>query len=183
MLYLGNFRKSAVRILYVSNKMTIQNFDTNFVIDSFQCCNLKFYLDMLHPASKDDLISLRQEIEQHGKNNRQSQAFTNVQNFSTHDALISAINHELLKRSYFYPFYKFIFKLRAPIVKVFTGLELNENEYFGFLYSQPKHLRHYYLHMSHKDFFPVFGRFLIRHWRFILTTIVAITFGILQLRK
>ena len=153
--------------------MAIPNFNVDFVIKSFGYCDLKFYMALIHNASKDDLISLRKEIKLHKKTNRQNQAFSNVKNLSTHDALISAINHELLKKTFFYSPYKFFLRLRAPIVKTFTGLELKEDKDFGTLYTQPKYISHFYLHMSHKEFIPRTCKFIKVHWVNILLIIAA----------
>jgi hypothetical protein len=151
----------------------IDKFDINFVTSNFGTCNLKFYLDLLHAASKSDLSQLKKEIKHHKKINRQQKAFSNVNNFSTHDAIIAAINHEFLKRSPFYGIYKGILIIRRKIVKIFTGLELKEHEYFGSLYSQPQYLQHYYLHMPHTELFPIIGRFWLRRWTIILPVIVT----------
>jgi len=149
----------------------IKKFDINFVVSSFHITNLKYYLDLLREASNADLRYLRKEVKSHKKHNRQYQAFSNVKNFSTHAAIIAVINHELLKRSFCYPLYKFLLRLRTPLVKTFTGLELKEDEYFGSLYTQPKYIRHYYLHMSHKEFLSLIGHFLINNW---YKTLIAI---------
>lgn len=67
-----------------------------------------------------------------------------------------------------------ISQIRRPTVKAFTGLELEDNEYFGSLYSQPKVIHHYYLHMSHKEFLQLVCQFLKRHSKYIISTIIAI---------
>ncbi len=152
----------------------IENFDIDFVVSNFQVTNLKYYLDLLREASNADLRHFRREVKRHKKHNRQHQAFTNVKKFSTHDAIIAAINHELSKRSFYYSLFKILLRLRAPIVKTFTGLELKEHEYFGALYTQPKYLHHYYLHMPHNEFLPIVCRFILRNLKFIITTILTI---------
>jgi hypothetical protein len=172
-----------VKIKSLHNDKMIKNFNIDFVVSNFQGIKLKYYLDLLREASNSDLRNLRRKVKKHKRHNRQQQALRDVKRFSTHDAIISAINHELLKRSFCYPLFKILLRLRAPIVKVFTGLELKEHEYFGSLYTQPKYLRHYYLHMSHTEFLPIFGRFIKRNWKYIITTVLAIIFGILQFRK
>jgi hypothetical protein len=152
----------------------IKNFDIDFVVSNFQVTNLKYYFDLLREASNAGLRHLRRKVKKHKKHYHQHQAFTNVKKFSTHDAIISAINHELLKRSFCYPLYKILLRLRSPIVKTFTGLDLKEDEYFGALYMQPKYLHHYYLHMPHKEFLPIVGRFILRNLKFIIKTILTI---------
>lgn len=159
----------------------IEKFDIDFVVSNFQVTNLKYYLDLLRDASNVDLRHLRQEVKRNQKCNRQHQAFTNVKKFSTHDAIIAAINHELLKRSFFYPLSKILLRLRAPIVKTFTGLELKEHEYFGTLYTQPEYLRHYYLHMPHKQFLSLIGHFIINNWATLLITLGTLLGGVAAL--
>lgn len=146
----------------------INNFDIDFVVDNFQATNLKYYLDLLKESSSTALRQFRREVKRHKKNNKQHQAFSNVHNFSTHDAIISAVDHELLKRSSRYSLYKLLLRLRSRVVKLFTGLELKEHEYFGSLYSQPKYTRHYYLYMTHKEFLPLACRFLKENWSTII---------------
>jgi len=163
-----------------SDKM-IKNFDIDFVVSNFQVTNLKYYLDLLRKASNGDLRHLRQEVKSHKKHNRQHQAFTNVKKFSTHDAIIAAINHEILKRSFCYPLYKFLLRLRAPLVKTFTGLELKEDEYFGSLYTQPKHIRHYYLHMPHNEFLSLIGHFIVNNWYKLLMAFAALIGAVVTL--
>ena len=152
----------------------IDKFDIDFVVNKFQVTNLKYYLDLIHNASNYDLHLLKKEIKTHKKLNRQHQAFTDVINFSTHDAIISAINYESLKRSIFYPLYKLIFQIRRPIVKTFTGLDLKEDEYFGTLYTQPGYLDHRYLHMPHYALIPIFGKLLATNWKIIVYSILTI---------
>ena len=89
-------------------------------------------------------------------------------------SLISAAGHELRKRSWYYPVYKLLLRLRTPVVRVFTGLKLNENGYFGALYEQPEYRRHHFLHMPHYEFFPILGAFLVRNLKFIIGTILTI---------
>jgi hypothetical protein len=151
----------------------IDKFDIDFVISSFQTCNLKYYLDLFHDASIPDLRQLKKEIKQHRKSNRQQKAFFNVNNFSTHDAVISAINHELLKRSSVYPIYKSIFHIRHYIVKIFTGIELRNDNYFGALYTHPEYRKHFYIHMPHTEFFPILKRFWLNRWPIILPVIIT----------
>jgi len=152
----------------------IEKFNIDFVISHFQATNLKYYLDLLREASKPDLRQLRLEVKRHKKHNRQNQAFSKVRNFSTHDAIISAINHELLKRSFYYFFYKMLLRIRSPIVKTFTGLNLKEHEYFGTLYCEPKRRHHYFLQMPHYELFPILGNFLVTNWKFIIGSILTI---------
>lgn len=152
----------------------MNKFDIDFVVSTFQAINLKHHFGPLKEWSRADLRQLRRQVKKHSKHNPHHQAFSDVRNFSTHDAIISAINHELLRRSFYHPFYKFLLCLRTRIVKTFTGLLLEEHEYFGALYKQPKKLHHYYLHMPHKEFLPIVGRFILRNLKFIIGTVLTI---------
>ena len=116
--------------LSVSDKM-IENFDIDFVVSNFQVTNLKYYLDLLREASNADLRHFRREVKRHKKHNRQHQAFTNVKKFSTHDAIIAAINHELLKRSFYYSLFKFSCVSGLPLSKHSRVLNLKSTNTSG----------------------------------------------------
>ena len=152
----------------------IKKFDIDFVASYFHATNLKFYLvELLRGASKPALRHLRQKVRTHKKHNRQNQAFSDVPNLSTHDAIIAAISHELLKRSFVYWLYKAIFPIRKFLVSTFTEKELKEHEVFGSLYPLPKCPKGG-LRTPITEIIRVFGCFLMRNSKFIITTIVSI---------
>ena len=145
-------------------------FDIDFATSNFQVTNLKYYLDKFKTASNKELRRFKQEITQHGKNNRQHQAFSNIKNYTTHNAIISAINYELLKRSKLYYLYQAAFPFRKWIVSVFSGIELKEHEAFGTLYCHPEYIRSIW-HVPHQTLFKKTWSFGCKNWANILISI------------
>lgn len=148
-------------------------FDLDFVTSAFQTTNLKFYLDQFKTASNIELRNFRKKVKLHSKSVRQQQAFSNVDNYTTHDAIVAAINYELLKRSKLYKVYKFIFPGRRLFVKAFSGIELKEHESFGTLYCKPKYVSSIW-HKPHGKIFKNISSFLARNWANLILCLCAI---------
>lgn len=73
-------------------------FDLDFVTTHFETAILKPYFDKLREASRSELGIFKQEVKLHKKKSKFIQAFCNTPTLSTHEAIISAINYEILKR-------------------------------------------------------------------------------------
>ncbi|MGR3302515.1 MAG: hypothetical protein ACUZ8I_08440 [Candidatus Scalindua sp.] len=109
-------------------------FDINSAIYSFPAGRLDIYLDEIKEASKDELHKLKKEIINHSKTNKQHQTFSDVKNYSTHKALISAINYELRRRSkILFKFYMATFPIRKWLANIRNGSTLIQNEHYGTL--------------------------------------------------
>ncbi len=157
-------------------------FDIDFVTSNFQVTNLNHYLDKFKAASNKELRRFKEEIIQHGKNNKQHQAFSNIKNYTTHEAIISAINYELLKRSNLYYLYQAIFPIRKWIVCVFSGIELKEHKAFGTLYCQPKYMKSFW-HEPYQVLLNKLWSFWCKNWAKILISIGTIGAFIVALLK
>jgi hypothetical protein len=173
-------QKTAPAEEYVSGMKPSPIFDIEFVTSSFGSTNLKHHLDQLKTASKTDLRQFRQQIKHHGKSKKQQLAFTDVPKLTTHGALISAINHELRKRSFIYPVYRFILPIRKFLVSTFSGIDLKEHEYFGTLYCSRKYQKTF-LHIPHRQLGQIVRSFCLAHWKFIIGTALTIVTIILKL--
>lgn len=122
-------------------------FDIDFVTKAFGTCAPGRYLEKFKNAPQEELYKFKKKVIIHRKNNKQQQAYSNVKNYSTHKALISAINYELLKRSKKrYYIYKKLFPLRRYILKILKGIDLKENDLLGDLHTIPKKYNTNFLH-------------------------------------
>lgn len=148
-------------------------FDINFVTQAFNTCRRNLYLDKFKNASKDELLKFKKEIITHGKTNKQHQAFSDVKNYSTHKALISAINYELLKRSKLYKFYRATFPIRKWLANIRNGSNLIQNEYFGTLCCSPKHVK-YIWHVTLQELLKKLFSFWCNNWYKIIIAGCAI---------
>jgi len=147
-------------------------FDIDFVTTNFSVTNLGHYLGCIKNASSANLIQLKSEVRGHKKTNPQQQAFSDIPNYSTHDAILAAINHELRKRSFRYRLYTVFFPVIRFLASSFRGLEVKNSEDFGLLYTVPR--RKNALHMSLGEIGSVLWRFFTEHWKFIVTSLIAI---------
>jgi hypothetical protein len=149
-------------------------FDIDFVVSHFQTANLKINLDKLKTASTTHLRHFRKSVKYHRKINKTNKAFVNVPNYTSHDAIISAINYELLKRTpIMHSLYKLLFHPRKLVVKAFSGLELMEHNELGALYYKPNNIQNVW-HMSHSMVFKNILDFWLKNWKFLITTSLAI---------
>ncbi len=148
-------------------------FDIDFVTKNFGVCAPGRYLEKFENASNDELHKFKKKIINHRKHNKQQQAFGNIKNYSTHKALISAVNYELLKRSKLYKFYKVSFPVRKWLIGLRNGSELTEHKYLGTLCSQPKHVK-YVWHMTCHELLKTPLSFCCNNWSKIIMAICAI---------
>ena len=153
--------------------MPLDSFPVAFVTSSFGVCNLKHYLDQIRGMSRRELAALRSEIINHARTVKPQQAFSNTPGLTTHQALLKAIAHERLRRLAFLGFWRVILPLRQFVVARFSGIDLENNEYFGAIYvhrNSPKTV----LHLNHRDLASYIGGFLVRNWFSVATLVVAI---------
>lgn len=149
-------------------------FDINLLTYAFNTCHRNLYLDKFKTAPKEELYKFKKEIICHRKNNKQQQAFSDVKNYSTHKALISAINYELLKRSKTrYKFYNAMFPIRKQLVNIRNGSSLIQNEYFGTLCCSPKRVKYIWQLPLQKLLKKLF-LFWCKHWFHIIIANAAI---------
>ncbi len=108
-------------------------FDVGFVAEHFQVCNLAFELGKLRSASPEVLRRQRAAIVAHQKGHARRQAFADAPGISAHDALIRAVDFELLKRSRLFPLWRALFPVRRVLARWLRGANLIQHEYFGAL--------------------------------------------------
>ena len=157
-------------------------FDIGFVTEKFSVTNISHYFNLLKPASNAELKTFKKQVIAHKKKNNNNIAFSNVTNLTTHQAIIKAINHELLKRSWRYNIFTFIYPIRKFLVDSFTHLELSNNEVFGVLYTEPKYPKGG-VRITHNEIYKIFSSFWNKNWKYLITTIIAVTFGVLHYFK
>jgi len=147
-------------------------FDIAFVTANFDTINIGHYLCLLKSASKSELKSFKKQVIAHGKQNKERLAFLDIPNYSSHRAVVSAIEYELLKRSWKYELFKIIFPIRKWLVKMFSGIDLKEHEYLGTLYC-PKNSRSGMWHLSHHELMKIIIVFWLHRWPILLPVIIG----------
>lgn len=158
-------------------------FDIGLVTNAFHTCRRNIYLDKFKCASRSELLRFKKEIIKHGKSNKQQQSFEDVKNYSTHKALISAINYELLKRSKIrFRFYNATFSIRKRLVNIRNGSNLIQNEYFGTLCCSPKRVK-YIWQLPLQKLLKKFFLFWCNNWFKIIMASTAIGAFIIALLK
>lgn len=147
-------------------------FDIDFVTSHFSTCNLIYYLDLIRAMSNDELRALRVRVREHQSNARSQRAFADVEQMSTHQAIIKAINHELLRRSSAFRVASVLFPVRKFTVEAFSGLELRFDDRFGVLYSRPK-LRKSLWHLPHNVLLSTIWQFIVRNEKAFVAAILG----------
>ena len=71
------------------------------------------------------------------------------------------------------PLVRFLLPARQFLVKTFSGLELQDNEYFGPIYVKPARPRRL-LHVTHQEMLRIAGGFLSKNWFNLATLVVAV---------
>lgn len=160
------------RPLYVREHRLSAPFDIDFVTSHFSVCDLIYYLDIIRSMSNNELRVLRANVMKHQRNSRAQQAFSNVENVSTHQAIIKAINHELLRRSFAFRIVVALFPARKLAVEIFSGLKLRFDDRFGVMYLKPEFRRTVW-HLHHKALLSATWRFVVRNEKTIFAAILA----------
>lgn len=152
-------------------------FDLDFVIAHFDTCNLGHYLEIIRRASKAELRQFRSQVKQHQKTHKSGLAYSNTPFLTTHGAIISAINHELLKRSLWFKVWFLVIPIRQLYASKFRGLELQRHENFGVIYTKPQHQKSI-LHTSFPEMISAVWKFIVRNETVIVTGAIGIVSAI-----
>jgi hypothetical protein len=149
-------------------------FDIQFVTTHFSTCNLSYYLELLEEAPIQDLSQFRKQVQVCAKQSQTSQAYSNTPWLTCHGAIIAAIDQQILKRSPIqFKFWCLILPVRKFLVARFSGMELETPEFFGAIYSTPKHRRSVW-HMPHRELATVLRRFVGEYQKAIVTAVLSI---------
>lgn len=148
-------------------------FNIDFVVNKFGVMDLGHYISAMKEAGSNDLRELRAAIKQHRKLNSEHQAFADVPDFSTHDAIISAINNELRNRSVLRQIERLTFPLRRLSLRVRRGLLLKKNDAFGALKTLPNKRALPWFHWPLSRVMAALARFYVDNWRFIIGAIIV----------
>lgn len=151
----------------------LEKFDIQFVTSSFSSCNLLFYLDLIRSAKKSELRELRTAVKQHAKTVQPNQAFADIPNFSTHQAIVKAINYELRRRTPLGIVEYAVFPIRRFIVQTFSGMKLKLDDRFGVIYSKPTH-RSSVMHTTHKEIAASAWGFIEKHEKALITMVLGL---------
>jgi hypothetical protein len=156
-------------------------FDIQFVTSHFQTCNLKHYTDKIPGASSSDLKSFRALVVAHGKQARPSGSFVNVEGLSSHGAIISAIDYELLKRSPIrFKAWSLLLPVRRFLVATFSGMDLRAHEVFGVLYVSRTRQQSVW-HTPHTEVFQKIVGFVRKHeGAFVAAVLSVIAAGVIR---
>ena len=148
-------------------------FDVEYVTENFaNIKDVRHYFNLIQNATGVELISFRRQVIVHKNNILKSSANHGRQALLEHGYIISAINHELLKRSWRYKVYKFVFPFRQWLVKTFSNLDLIEDDLQGSMYITNSDQMSMW-HLSHKELLEV----IKRSFSHLITTqgIIALT--------
>lgn len=149
-------------------------FNLDEIIPLFGDINRKHYLDkLLCNASTFELHQFKKEVKAHQRKSKFIQDIHYMPRMSVHDTIIAAINYSLLKRSKWYRIYKTLLTLRKKLVSWFSGIDIQEHPYCGVLYVKRQH-RKIFLHITHAELQHILKNFWLSHWKFIITTIIAV---------
>lgn len=143
-------------------------FNLDKIIPHFDRVNRKHYLgELLWNAPTHELHKFKKEVRSHQKKSKFIQDLHYMPGMSRHDAIIAAINYELLKRSNWYFFYKIIFPIRKILVSWFSGIDLKEHPYCGLLYVKRQN-RKTFLHITGTELILILKTFWLSHWKWII---------------
>ena len=149
-------------------------FDLDNILPHFAEIPRSQYLgEPLQNASTPELREFKKVVKIHQKNSKFIPDLRYMPNMSAHDTIITAINHALFKRSKWYPFYKFILPMRTRLVSWFSGVDIQEHPYCGTLYVKRQN-RKTFLHLTHTKLFAIIGKFLLKNWQYLITTVIAL---------
>ncbi len=150
-------------------------FDIEYITFNFANIeNIRHYFGLIQSASDAELVSFRRQVIKHKDNIIKSSSFYGRPVLLEHGYIISAINHELLKRSWCYKSYKCIFPFRQWLVKIFSNIDLIEDDLRGSIYISCKNNRNIW-HLNHKEITKNIA-FFIKHHSY-KTLMVIGTFG------
>lgn len=149
-------------------------FDIEFVTKSFSTCRLRHYLELLVNASTQDLRQFRKKVQAHAKQSHTSLAFSNTPWLTCHEAIVAAIDQQLLRRSPLrFKLWSLVLPARKFLVAKFSGMDLETHEFFGAVYSTPRHRRSVW-HMPHKEIAAVLGRFIAEHQSALVAAVLSV---------
>lgn len=149
-------------------------FDLYQFISSFDSANREHYFgELIRKAETQKLYEFKDKVKAHRKKSRFIQDLHYMPGMSVHDSIISAIDFELLKRSKWYQLYRLTLPFRKKVVSWFSGIDIEEHPYCGALYRKRQNKKTF-LHITGKELLQTLKSFWLEHWKWILTTIVAI---------
>jgi len=154
--------------------MDSKKFDIDFVTSHFGTCDLGHYIRVIQSTSTSELRELRAKIISHERSHHTQLAFSNTPGLTTHGALLKAINYTILKRSRLRHRVWLIFlSPRQWLARILSGMTLKKDPNFGAIYTRLNH-RKSVLHMSLDETGRALLTFAAAHWKFLITTVIAI---------
>ena len=148
-------------------------FNLDEILPYFQKVNRRHYLgELLWEASSNDLRQFKKLVKKHRKKSPFVQDLHYMPGLSQHDVIIKAIDFALFKRSKFYPIYKAILPLRKKVVRLFSGIDIQEHPYCGALYVKRQN-RKTFLHITMSEAANTLKGFWLSHWQWIIVTMLT----------
>ncbi len=156
-------------------------FNLDEIIPHFDRVNRKHYLgELLWNASTPELNQFKRKVKAHQKKSPFIQDLHYIPGMSVHDTIIAAVNFELLKRSKWYPIYKFTLPSRKKVVSWFSGVDIQEHPYCGALYV-PRQNRKSFVHLTQREVMQILKAFWLSHWKWIVGTTLTTLLSIIGL--
>ncbi len=157
----------------VYQKNTHEIFSIDDFVSRWHVVAPKWWFDKLKNASNQDLISFRKVAVHRRKDLLKNQVFSNTKKFTLYHMLVSAIDHELTKRS----------KLR---LKIFSCLLPTRKRLAWFMGHRKLHYQWelfvWYEYIDTEDllykplgyYFYILKNFWLKHWKWIIGSIIAV---------
>jgi len=148
-------------------------FDIDKFLHIYHVGNLSHYFRKIKEADSKSLKEFKRNVTKHRKKSRKIQAFSDLKNYTVHDLLISVINSELRRRSPYFKVYKALIPLCRWIVLKTGSKEITFTNESG-LPSFCTGLNINFFFAPFKMVYSTLCNFWLRHWKFVITTIIAI---------
>ena len=152
-------------------------FDIDEFLRIYHVGNLNHYFRRIKEADVQSLKNFKRKVIKHRKHSKKIQAFSDLKNYTVHDFLISAIKSELRKKSRFFNVYKRLIPLCRWILLKTGSKEITFTNESG-LSSFCTGVNINFFFRPSKIVCSTLSSFWLRHWQFIITTVVATTVAI-----
>lgn len=148
-------------------------FDIDGFLHIYHVGNLSHYFRKIKEADSQSLKNFKHKVIKHRKHSKKVQAFSDLENYTVHDLLISAIKSELRKKSPFFKVYKRLIPLCRWILLKTGSKEITFTNESG-LSSFTTGLNINLFFRPLKMIYVTLRNFWLRHWQFIIKTFLEI---------
>lgn len=148
-------------------------FDIDEFLHIYHVGSLNHYFRKIKEADSQSLKNFKRKVIKHRRHSKKVQAFSDLENYTVHDLLISAIKSELRGKSPFFKVYKRLIPLCRWILLKTGSKEITFTNESG-LSSFTTSLNINFFFRPLKMIYVTLRNFWFRHWQFIIKTLIAI---------